>query len=252
MARKYTLVFFFLILLSMGLSAQKSEVTLLSESYSPDSSIPALIQGSQGKKYEDALQVLIPNEVSFNINGQFISAGIMQQELIEMTGLPLGISYSCSSPDCRFVPGSENYITIQGTPEVPGVFSISASFKTTAMAGGDLVTRYSTIDYYSISVQPELLKLVNESTGEAFAMEQNVPNPCTEITGIRFSLPSAGEVDLRIFNLIGKEVYRSLINAEAGENDLKFDVREFSPGVYMYTMIYEGQSISKRMVISRK
>lgn len=252
MARKYNFVFFFLLLLSKALSAQKSEVNLLSESDSPEPATPALIHGLQGRKYEDALQVLIPNEVTLSINGEFVSAGIMEQELVEITGLPPGISFSCSSLNCRFAPGSENYITIQGTPEVPGVFSISASFKTTAMAGREVFTSHSKIDYYSISVQPELLKLVNESNGQEFSMEQNVPNPCTEVTGIRFTLPSAGEVDLRIFNLIGKEVYRSLINAEAGENDLKLDVREFSPGVYMYTMIYEGQSISKRMVISRK
>ena len=55
-----------------------------------------------------------------------------------------------------------------------------------------------------------------------------------------------------MFNLIGKEVYRSLINAEQGENNLKVDSRDFAPGVYMYTMSWNGETISKRMVISRK
>ena len=37
-----------------------------------------------------------------------------------------------------------------------------------------------------------------------------------------------------------------------GENALKIDVRDFTPGVYMYTMTVGGESISKRMVISKK
>jgi hypothetical protein len=59
-------------------------------------------------------------------------------------------------------------------------------------------------------------------------------------------------VEFRVFNLIGKEVYRNLIQAETGENNLKIDTRDFAPGVYMYTMTYNGETISKRMVISRK
>ncbi len=93
---------------------------------------------------------------------------------------------------------------------------------------------------------------IYESTGSGFTMDQNSPNPCNEITAIRYFVPAAGEVEFRIFNLIGKEVYRSLINTEQGEFEFRLDSREFTQGVYMYTMTFNGETLSKRMVISRK
>lgn len=91
-----------------------------------------------------------------------------------------------------------------------------------------------------------------ESTGNGFVMDQNIPNPCNEITSIRYIIPSPGEVEFRVFNLIGKEVYMSLMNVEQGENEFRLDSRDFAQGVYMYTMSFNGVTISKRMVISRK
>lgn len=217
-----------------------------------DQNRPELIQATEGKPYEDAMQVLVPHETSFLVQGKTIQAKIVRQVLLEVSGLPPGMTFTCSSPDCVFLPGASAYLTLQGTPEVPGFFALKAYFSTEAEAGVETFTRNSQIDYYSIVVQPDPQGRIYESIGQGFEMEQNTPNPCSENTGIRFSVPAAGEVDLRIFNLIGKEVYRSLINVESGRNELKLDVRDFSPGIYMYTMIFEGQSISKRMVISRK
>ncbi|MBL0097282.1 MAG: T9SS type A sorting domain-containing protein [Bacteroidetes bacterium] len=93
---------------------------------------------------------------------------------------------------------------------------------------------------------------IYESTGNGLTMDQNSPNPCNEITAIKYFIPAPGDIEFRVFNLIGKEVYRSLINAEQGENEFRLDSRDFSQGVYMYTMTYNGETVSKRMVISRK
>lgn len=252
MTQKHHLFFFFLLLLSKDIFAQQLQRSFPIDSELSEQTRPEFITALQGRKYEDALQLIVPDQVVFYDNGQAVLAAIMEQQVLDVAGLPPGMSFTCSTPDCRFKPGSENYITLQGMPEMTGLFAIRASLKTEIWTGNEIQNRYSSIDSYTVAVQPEEFRFVNESTGQAFTMEQNVPNPCSDVAGIRFMLPAAGEIDLRIFNLIGKEVYRSLINAEAGENDFKLDVREFSPGVYMYTMIYEGQSISRRMVISRK
>ncbi len=70
---------------------------------------------------------------------------------------------------------------------------------------------------------------------ETFFIEQNYPNPFNPSTTIRFGLPSASDVTVKIFNLIGQEV-ATLFDGrkEAGVHDLQFDATNLSSGVYLY------------------
>ena len=47
-------------------------------------------------------------------------------------------------------------------------------------------------------------------------------------------------------------MYRSLLTPDQGENELRFDTRDLAPGVYMYSMTFNGETLTKRLVISRK
>ncbi len=127
----------------------------------------------------------------------------------------------------------------------------TASYLAVVSSAGQNFTQNEAAGFYSTEPQ-QVRSGIFESTGNGFSMDQNSPNPCNEFTGIHYYIPAAGEIEFRIFNLIGKEVYRSLINAEQGQNEFRLDSREFTQGVYMYTMTFNGETISKRMVISRK
>ncbi len=66
---------------------------------------------------------------------------------------------------------------------------------------------------------------------------QNSPNPFSRATVISFSLPKAGYVDLRVYDLIGQEV-ATLVDGElpAGEHHVDFDRRNLPSGVYFYRL----------------
>jgi len=136
------------------------------------------------------------------------------------------------------------------------VFPTSAASENIALAEvnspEDLFLKQNEIADRLIAAYSTERGAIYESTGNGLTMDQNSPNPCNEITSIRYFIPVPGAIEFRVFNLIGKEVYRSLINAESGENEFRLDSRDFSQGVYMYTMTYNGETVSKRMVISRK
>jgi subtilisin family serine protease len=76
----------------------------------------------------------------------------------------------------------------------------------------------------------------------AYALFQNYPNPFNPQTTIRFALPEAGRVRLRIFNLLGQQA-RELIDEDldAGYRQVTWDGRsdrgeQVSSGVYAYTL----------------
>jgi hypothetical protein len=85
-----------------------------------------------------------------------------------------------------------------------------------------------------------------------YALQQNHPNPFNPTTTISYSLPVAGNVNIVVTNLLGKEI-RTLVNdyKEAGEYGVTFDASELPSGVYMYSMTANGTKLSRRMTLTK-
>ena len=73
---------------------------------------------------------------------------------------------------------------------------------------------------------------------EAFALDQNYPNPFNPATTIRFQLPQAEQVTLRVFDVLGREVATLLEDAliGAGEHTVQFDAAWLTSGLYLYRL----------------
>ncbi|MBD3404478.1 S8 family serine peptidase [candidate division GN15 bacterium] len=90
---------------------------------------------------------------------------------------------------------------------------------------------------------------------EAFELEQNYPNPFNPTTTIAFTLSTATEVGLDIFNSLGQRV-RQLHQGTltAGTHQIEWDSRddrgqEVASGVYFYRLSTPAQSASRKMIL---
>lgn len=250
--RKLVLLLLFVVTGLTETSAQCVPNTAITQAGVYPDSATGLSSGTAGQAYNQVMQIKVPVDTVVEIiPGIPISVPITSITLTSFSGLPAGLTYACTPSTCVFPGGSNGCVLISGTPMTAGTYILTAVTSTVANVFGSPVTQVDTLSYYSIVIDPATTGIY-ESTGTGFAMDQNSPNPAGDITNIRFMVPLHGDVDFRIFNLIGKEVYKSIINAEQGENELHFDSRDFAPGVYMYSMTYNGESLTKRMVISRK
>ncbi|MFA5012407.1 MAG: T9SS type A sorting domain-containing protein [Ignavibacteria bacterium] len=89
-----------------------------------------------------------------------------------------------------------------------------------------------------------------------YKLEQNYPNPFNPGTVIRYRLPAAGNVLLKVYDVHGREI-RTLINErlQPGSYETKFDGSLLSTGVYFYKIIINGEttkqtfSETKRMLL---
>lgn len=77
---------------------------------------------------------------------------------------------------------------------------------------------------------------------ESYALQQNYPNPFNPVTTIRYDLPEEVQVDLRIFDLMGREV-RTLAHESQtpGQKTIVWDGtdntgQKVSAGVYLYRL----------------
>jgi len=82
------------------------------------------------------------------------------------------------------------------------------------------------------SVKSEANAVVTE-----YALGQNYPNPFNPSTTIKFSLPTAGNISLKVYDVLGKEVATLAEGRyEAGAFTATFDAKNVNSGVYFYTL----------------
>jgi flagellar hook assembly protein FlgD len=90
-----------------------------------------------------------------------------------------------------------------------------------------------------------------------FALEQNYPNPFNPTTTIRFSTREPADVELTIYDLLGRKV-KTLLNENlnAGTHSAVWDGKNkagqsVSSAIYFYRMKYKGNVQTMRMVLMR-
>jgi hypothetical protein len=91
---------------------------------------------------------------------------------------------------------------------------------------------------------------VNAAVPDAYALDQNYPNPFNPTTTIRYAIPSAGQVTLTVFNMIGQEV-AVLVNEvqDEGYKTVSFDASSFPTGVYTYRITAGTFNDVKKMLL---
>jgi hypothetical protein len=85
-----------------------------------------------------------------------------------------------------------------------------------------------------------------------FRLGQNFPNPFNPTTSIRFDLPASGQVNLRVFNLLGQQVAELANGAlAAGSYAVTFDGKDLASGVYLFRLDAGGATATRKMVLLR-
>ncbi|MEI6577452.1 MAG: T9SS type A sorting domain-containing protein, partial [Bacteroidota bacterium] len=82
------------------------------------------------------------------------------------------------------------------------------------------------------------------------------PNPSSGWTNFALNLNEDAKLDIRIYDLLGKEVMTKIIDEvlPAGSHNIEVDASALSQGVYTYMMMVTGPKttiLTGRMVITR-
>lgn len=83
-----------------------------------------------------------------------------------------------------------------------------------------------------------------------FELSQNYPNPFNPSTQIKFSVPKEGFVNIKVFDVLGREV-RTLVNEvkKPGYYSVDFDGANLSSGFYFYRMETSSYVETKKMMM---
>ncbi|RLD65353.1 MAG: hypothetical protein DRI84_06975, partial [Bacteroidetes bacterium] len=90
---------------------------------------------------------------------------------------------------------------------------------------------------------------VSEMDKSEFVLNQNRPNPFNNTTEISYTLPKTGNVHFRVMNVLGEIVFEDIHYNVTGKFVKKYNFSYLSPGIYYYSIQFEGKMIAKKMII---
>lgn len=214
--------------------------------------------------YQTDIQAKIPPDTTIAVCGFTV---VNYFVVSSITGLPTGFMWQSNPINDTFPGGSNGCVQIWGTaPASAGTYNLTVNLQASGTSAicGPLSLPFS-ITYYKI--------VIDSVTGIApvpvstFDVLQNVPNPFDASTEISFIVPASGKVDLKVIDLLGKEIISRKIDAVAGLNkesiSRKIDTgaglnknygssRYIKPGIYFYSITYRSKTISRKMIVAAR
>lgn len=137
-----------------------------------------------------------------------------------------------------------NWIPVWPLPESTDMKYANASLKT----GGTDGLPVGDPNWFGITTG---VKNASAQVPYRFDLKNAYPNPFNPSTNIKFSLSQAGNVSLKIYNVVGQLVKTVVDNVYKNQGSYTYNVsmNNFSSGVYFYTLTQEGQRITKKMIL---
>jgi hypothetical protein len=84
------------------------------------------------------------------------------------------------------------------------------------------------------------------------SLKQNYPNPTSRVSVIAYSTEeTSAQTSLVIHNLAGKQV-KMFTGLRGGKGQLDVDTSDMEPGLYLYSLVVNGQvTLTKKMIVSK-
>jgi hypothetical protein len=91
-----------------------------------------------------------------------------------------------------------------------------------------------------------------DKSADGVVLYQNMPNPFSSTTELRFKIPHRARVSLKVYDAVGHEV-RSLLDeeTEAGIVTLQMDAEELESGYYTARLVVGGVTKTIGMIVVR-
>jgi len=193
------------------------------------------------------------NPISWIQTTSFSNRVLTNNSDVQMTN-PFGFYENPPAP-----ANNVNYWTpLAGSPALTGAdFSNPklAGLEVTTYVGAfgttnDWILGWTNFNPKNYTPNPIGIKQISTEVPSVFELSQNYPNPFNPSTKINFSIPKAGFVTLKVYDITGKEV-ANLVNQNlnTGKYEFEFNASQLTTGIYFYTLRTENFSQTNKMML---
>jgi hypothetical protein len=178
-----------------------------------------------------------------------------------ITGQPTGLTGTVGGGlGGAFAPNDQGCIGITGTPTQGGNFTVTVgvtySLSITPSDFGLPLPGSFDIPQAVPSPQAKTYNLsvptsIEELDATTFDLTDNAPNPFSDKTNILFSTPKQTNVELTVFNMLGKVVFQNKYQAKQGKNNIEFSADKLSGGLYIYSLSNGSEVRTGKMLVTK-
>jgi DNA/RNA endonuclease YhcR with UshA esterase domain len=146
---------------------------------------------------------------------------------------------------------ADTFMVLTGQQIISALSNTSQTVDITVRTKGSESALVPSVD--TLSVTFDILVGVDEESiiPKEFFVDQNYPNPFNPTTNIKFGLPAQAEVNLIIYDILGREVARLVNNQimNAGTYEFSYDASNLASGTYIYRLQADQKVEVKKMML---
>jgi len=219
-----------------------------------------------GQYYEQIIYIKAPKDTVASGLTAVVDSFVMNKNIV---GLPVGLSVTAVPGFTPAAPGNPNTnferliikgdslacikvsgIIPAGTTPAVSQLTIEVRAYLRLLSTIPLDTT-ANVGYYAIDMlgAPCWPAAVNDVDRYGFSLLAAVPNPFSGTTQLSFESANAETYVLRVLNILGEEVHRSTVSAQAGMNYVRLDASGWASGLYMYSLSDGKHLLSSKLQV---
>lgn len=215
---------------ALNLNAQCTpDPSLTSSGIYPDSATN-FVGGCVGQPYEQVVQNVVPTDTTVPVFGFPVPATIDSIKLVNVSGLPPGMNYSCNPNSCAFLGGATGCAVISGTCNSTGTYNLVFDLTAYVTVQGLPQSQDFTLTYYKIVIGA-CAASIDENTNSMFKLYPNPAYSKVVIDGLK------GQNNITLTNAEGKIV--KTYNIFEGAS-LEMNLEGLNNGLYFVTINHEN------------
>ncbi len=206
----------------------------------PDTFPPAYLN----EYYSQTVTIIPPDE----FDGYPIIVSIVIDSVVN---LPQGINWGKNEEEFFVTDPDTHYcVEMYGTPEETGDFQLILYITPYVDIGQGPMAAEQQVDDTSMMIVVEAEEGIS-SLKNNFELLKAYPNPFNYETNIDFETGTKGIATLRVYNILGKLLYKEEKRAYPGNNRFDFTGSSLNPGAYIFSLDLHGKKQTVRLMKSR-
>lgn len=203
-----------------------------------------LPEGELGVEYNQTVTIWPPATYS----SEGFTVTIVKIQIISVDSLPPGLEYEVNAEN--LYPDTAYCSLISGTPTDTGLFTVVITVQPYILLGIDTIMWDPQVNDTSVFIRINAPSNIEDLYNEEFHII-NEPNPFISKTRIGCITGKAEEVELYVFDILGKLVYTEKIITGRGETYFDFTGENLKNGIYILSIKNNENTYSRRLVKTR-
>lgn len=193
----------------------------------------------------------IPLPLPVQIPPGLATVSITRVEVVDVTGLPPGMTRACNNGSCSWSVGAMGCILLSGTPTQAGDYTITFSTNlegtyTSPIQSGNFTSPAPVPVRYDMKVRNDLS--IAEFSASGFSL---YPNPAGDMFTVAYPATESNLATIDVTDMSGKTVASFSKNIDSYGGNVSFDISNLSNGLYRVLFSAGSVRSASKLVVQK-